>query len=73
MNQMKSTEKATDWNSIYNQMFQERALDRFNYDVANGIGAFDRREKEKLDELHQFFLKLEKESDESARRSVIYI
>ena len=73
MNQMKSTEKATDWNSIYNQMFQKRAIDRFNYDCANGIGAFDRKEKEQLEELHQFFLELEKESDSNARRSVIYI
>ena len=73
MNQMKITEKATDWNSIYNQMFQKRAEKRFKYDVANGIGAFDKREKATLEELHQFFLELEKESDESARRSVIYI
>jgi len=69
----KKIERASDWDSIYNQMFQKRALDRFNYDVANGIGAFDKREKEQLEELHQFFVKLEKESDESARRSVIYI
>ena len=73
MNQMKSTEKATDWNSIYNQMFQKRADKRFKYDVANGIGAFDRREKEQLEELHQFFLELEKESDSNAGRPVIYI
>ena len=73
MNQMKSTEKATDWNSIYNQMFQKQAVERFNYDCANGIGAFDRREQVKLEELHKFFVKIEKESDESARRSVIYI
>lgn len=73
MNQMKSTEKATDWNSIYNQMFQKRAVERFNYDVANGIGAFDKQEKAKLEELHQFFVNIEKESDDNARRSVIYI
>lgn len=73
MNQMKITEKATDWNSIYNQMFQKRAEKRFKYDVANGIGAFDRREKEQLKELHKFFVKLEKESDNNARRPVIYI
>ena len=73
MNQMKSTEKATDWNSIYNQMFQKRAVDRFNYDAMNGIGAFDRNEKTKLEELHQFFVNIEKESDDNARRTVIYI
>lgn len=73
MTRIKTTEKATDWNSIYNQMFQKRAVERFNYDVANGIGAFDRREKEKLDELHKFFVKFEKESDNNARRPVIYI
>ena len=73
MNQMKITEKATDWNSIYNQMFQKRALDRFNYDVVNGIGAFDRKEKATLEELHQFFVEFEKESDNNAKRSVIYI
>lgn len=73
MNQMKNTEKATDWNSIYNRMFQERALDRFNYDCTHGIGAYDRKEKEKLEELHQFFVKIEKDSDNNARRSVIYI
>ena len=70
---IKKTEKASDWDSIYNMMFHKRAEKRFKYDVANGIGAFDRREKEQLKELHQFFLELEKESDESARRSVIYI
>lgn len=71
--QMANIEKATDWNSIYNRMFQKRAVDRFNYDVANGIGAFDRREKEQLEKLHQFFEGLEKESDNNARRTVIYI
>ncbi|QHJ82660.1 MAG: hypothetical protein [Bacteriophage sp.] len=73
MNQMKITEKASDWDSIYNKMFQKRAIDRFNYDVANGIGAFDRKEKATLEELHKFFVKLEKESDSNARRTVIYI
>ncbi|QHJ78336.1 MAG: hypothetical protein [Bacteriophage sp.] len=73
MMQMANIEKATDWNSIYNRMFQKRAVDRFNYDVANGIGAFDRREKEQLEKLHQFFEGLEKESDNNARRTVIYI
>lgn len=73
MNHMKITEKASDWDTIYNRMFQKRAVDRFNYDVANGIGAFDKKEKEQLKELHQFFLELEKESDSNARRPVIYI
>lgn len=69
----KRIEKSSDWDTIYNRMFQKRAVDRFNYDVANGIGAFDRREKEKLEELHQFFVNIEKESDDNARRTVIYI
>ena len=69
----KKTEIASDWDSIYNRMFQKRAVDRFNYDVANGIGAFDKKEKATLEELHQFFLELEKESDSNARRTVIYI
>ena len=56
----KKIEKASDWDTIYNRMFQKRAVDRFNYDVVNGIGAFDRREQEKLDELHQFFVEFEK-------------
>ena len=58
----KKTEIASDWDSIYNKMFQKRAIDRFNYDVANGIGAFDRREKEKLEELHQFFVEFEQKN-----------
>ena len=69
----KRIEKFSDWDSIYNRMFQKRAVARFNYDVVNGIGAFDRREKERLKELHKFFAKLEKESDDNARRSVIYL
>lgn len=69
----KKVERASDWDSIYNQMLQKRALERFNYDCANGIGAFDRREKEQLEELHKFFVELEKESDSNARRPVIYI
>ncbi len=69
----KRIEKASDWDSIYNQMFQKRAVERFKYDVANGIGAYDRNEKAKLEELHQFFVEFEKESDSNARRSVIYI
>ena len=69
----KKIEIASDWDSIYNRMFQKRAVARFKYDVVNGIGAFDKKEKATLEELHQFFLELEKESDESARRSVIYI
>ena len=58
----KKIEIASDWDSIYNQMFQKRAVERFNYDVANGIGAFDRREKEKLEELHQFFEEFEQKN-----------
>lgn len=58
----KKIEKASDWDSIYNQMFQKRAEKRFKYDVANGIGAFDRREKEKLKELHQFFVEFEQKN-----------
>lgn len=69
----KKIEIASDWDSIYNRMFQKRAVARFKYDVVNGIGAFDKKEKATLEDLHQFFLELEKESDESARRSVIYI
>ena len=69
----KKLEKASDWDKIYNKMFQKRALERFNYDCINGIGAFDRREKEQLKELHKFFVNIEKESDDNARRSVIYI
>jgi len=69
----KKIERASDWDKIYNKMFQKRALERFKYDVANGIGAFDKREKAKLEELHKFFVKLEKESDSNAGRSVIYI
>lgn len=69
----KKLEKASDWDKIYNKMFQKRALDRFNYDCTHGIGAFDRREKEQLKELHKFFVNIEKESDNNARRPVIYI
>lgn len=69
----KKLEKASNWDKIYNKMFQKRALERFNYDCINGIGAFDRREKEQLKELHKFFVNIEKESDDNARRSVIYI
>lgn len=69
----KRIEKASDWDTIYNRMFQKRAVDRFNYDVANGIGAFDKKEKATLEELHRFFVNIEKESDNNARRSVIYI
>ena len=69
----KKIEIASDWDAIYNQMFQKRAVERFNYDVANGIGAFDKQEKKQLEKLHQFFVNLEKESDSNARRTVIYI
>ena len=69
----KKIEIASDWDSIYNRMFQKRAVERFNYDVANGIGAFDKQEKKQLEKLHQFFVELEKESDNNARRPVIYI
>ena len=69
----KKLEKASDWDKIYNKMFQKRAVDRFNYDIANGIGAFDKQEKKQLEKLHRFFVKLEKESDSNARRAVIYI
>ena len=69
----KKTEIASDWDTIYNRMFQKRAEKRFKYDVANGIGAFDKQEKAKLEELHKFFVKIEKECDDNARRTVIYI
>ena len=69
----KRIEKFSDWDKIYNKMFQKRAVERFNYDVANGIGAFDEKEKATLEELHKFFVKIEKESDSNARRTVIYI
>ena len=69
----KRIEKSSDWDTIYNRMFQKRAIERFKYDVVNGIGAFDRKEKATLEELHQFFVNIEKESDSNAGRSVIYI
>ena len=62
MTRIKTTEKASDWDSIYNQMFQKRAVERFNYDCTHGIGAFDRREKEQLEELHQFFVEFEQKN-----------
>ena len=58
----KKIEIASDWDAIYNQMFQKRAVERFNYDVANGIGAFDKQEKEQLEELHQFFVEFEQKN-----------
>ena len=73
MTLIKTTEKASDWDTIYNQMYRKRAVERFNYDVANGMGAFDKKEKATLEELHKFFVKIEKESDSNARRTVIYI
>ena len=58
----KKLEKASDWDTIYNRMFQKRAVDRFNYDAINGIGAFDKREKAKLEELHKFFVEFEQKN-----------
>lgn len=68
----KKLEKASDWDSIYNKMFQKRALERFNYDCINGIGAFDRREQAKLEELHQFFVEFEQKNCNS-KLPVIFI
>lgn len=58
----KKLEKVSDWDTIYNRMFQKRAVDRFNYDAINGIGAFDKREKAKLEELHKFFVEFEQKN-----------
>ena len=68
----KKLEKASDWDKIYNKMFQKRALERFNYDCINGIGAFDRREQAKLEELHQFFVEFEQKNCNS-KLPVIFI
>lgn len=59
---IKKLEKASDWDNIYSRMFQKQAVERFNYDCANGIGAFDRREQVKLEELHQFFVEFEQKN-----------
>ena len=72
MMQMANIEKVTDWNSVYNQMFQKRAVERFNYDVVHGIGAFDKREKAKLEELHKFFVEFEQKNCNN-KLSVIFI
>lgn len=61
---MKHNEKATDWGAIYNQQLKKRARARYEYDVVqdHGVGAYDRLQKQKLNELHQFFVKFEQKN-----------
>ena len=68
----KRIEKFSDWDTIYNKIFQKRAVERFNYDASNGIGAFDKREKEQLEELHQFFVEFEQKNCDN-KLPVIFI
>lgn len=70
---MKITEKATDWDRINAQCLKGRLKEQYEYDREHGIGAYKVKEKQECEELHEFFVKLEKENDNNARCPVIYI
>lgn len=63
----------TDWDMINAQRLKERLKEQYEYDCEHGIGAYRVKEKQKCEELHEFFVKLEKENDNNARCPVIYI
>lgn len=63
----------TDWDRINAQRLKERLKEQYEFDCEHGIGAYRVKEKQKCEELHEFFVKLEKENDNNARCPVIYI
>lgn len=63
----------TDWDRINAQRLKERLKEQYEYDCEHGIDAYRVKEKQKCEELHEFFVKLEKENDNNARCPVIYI
>lgn len=63
----------TDWDRINAQRIKERLKEQYEYDCEHGIGAYMAKEKQECEELHEFFVKLEKENDNNARCPVIYI
>lgn len=63
----------TDWDRIYAQRLKVRLKEQYEYDCEHGIGAYKAKEKQECEELHAFFVKLEKENDNNARCPVIYI
>lgn len=63
----------TDWDRINAQRLKERLKEQYEYDWVHGIGAYKAKEKQECEELHEFFVKLEKENDNNARCPVIYI
>lgn len=63
----------TDWDRINAQRLKERLKEQYEYDCEHGMGAYKAKEKQECEELHEFFVKLEKENDNNARCSVIYI
>lgn len=63
----------TDWDRINAQRLKWRLKEQYEYDCEHGIGAYRTQEKQECEELHEFFVKLEKENDNNARCPVIYI
>ena len=65
MKMIRHHEIATDWDAIYTKQLKKRTKERYEYDVLqrHGIGAYDRLQDEKIDELHHFFEEFEQKYD----------
>ena len=63
----KSIEHSKDWNTVYDRLESEREEQRQEYDRQHGKGAWKQKEKDELNRLHNFFAKIETESDKKAQ------
>ena len=53
----------TDWDRINAQRLKGRLKEQYEYDYEHGIGAYNAKEKQECEELHQFFINFEKKND----------
>lgn len=52
----------TDWDRINAQWLKKRTKEQYEYDWVHGIGAYNAKEKQECEELHQFFINFEKKN-----------
>lgn len=69
ISQDQSFKNGTDWDAKEEQFWESKQAEEQAYDRQHGKGAWKQKEKDELNRLHNFFAKIETESDKKARRS----
>lgn len=65
----KKVENGTDWDAKEEQFWESKQAEGQSYDRQHGRGAWGKKENIEKQKLHNFFVKIETESDKKARSS----